>query len=635
MRPVVLPTSMVLALTLALPVSALAQDQGGLNAHGFALTAQDGDVRDHLAMHRPGPMAGGNWFVGGLAEYAHRPLVLVTEADGGRELDPALTNVFALNLVAGVSPHERFRLTASAPVFLTSSSFGEGQGAAFGDVRIDVMGILVNPDDADGIGVAVVPWIDLPTGATDKFLGRRAVGGGGVIAGTVEEERWTLTSNLGLQGEPAVEVQNLSGGLGLVAAVGGNYLLDDVSSIGLETRLFAPFTRSGRAGTGSPSEAIVSYRRTTDAGGWFTGGLAAPLTSGAGAAIFRIYVGGGFGKTGPGAAKDKDLDGITDDLDACPEDPETVNDYIDEDGCPDTLSELVVDVRWRGEPLAGADLTVQGTDSEDTVRLKDEETSWTSPVPPDTMWKIKGAKGECLRGEVKKLVKQGREVAELDLKLVPSATASIHVHDTAGNPVPGARITFDSATPECVPEPPELGNNGKVLVDIGPGRHKVIVGAPGYRVIEVPLLASPGDELPVEVTLAPTKLKVEKNRIVILDKVNFETNKAVIRPDSFELLNEVAEVIMRNPEAGRVEVQGHTDDQGPDDYNLGLSQRRAEAVRKYLIDRGVERDRLIAVGYGESKPIADNGSRAGRAKNRRVEFILVDQDSQEIREPAE
>ncbi len=629
MRPVVVP----LALMLAAP--ALAQDEGGFDAHGFVLTAQDGDIRDHLAMQRPGPLTPGGWFVGGVAEWAHRPLVFVTPGGDGNEIEPALTDLLALNLTAGVSPHERFRITASMPLFLHSKSFGEGQGLAGGDLRLDVMAVLVDPDDADGLGVAVVPWIDLPTGASGKFLGRRTVGGGGVLAGTVEEETYTLSANLGLQADPGIEVGNLTGGASLVAAVGANHLLDDVSSIGLEARMQAPFSKNERAGTGTPSEAILSYRRTTESGAWFTGGLSAPLTSGAGAAVFRLFIGGGFGKTGPGVAKDRDMDGITDDLDACPTEPETKNGYIDEDGCPDQLSELVVDVLWRGEPVTGADLKVTGTDSEETVRLKDTETSWTNAVPPDTMWNIEGRKGECLRGDVKKLVKEGREVAQLDLKLVPSATASIHVHDSAGNPVPGARLAFESGQMECLPEPPALGSDGKTLVDIGPGRHKLIVAAPGYRVVEVPILASPGDELPVDVTLQPTKLKVEKNRIVILEKVNFELNKATIKADSFDLLNEVGEVIMRNPDAGRVEVQGHTDDQGSDSYNLDLSQRRAEAVRDYLIKRGVDKERLIAVGFGESKPIADNRTPAGRAENRRVEFILIDQDSQEIKEKVE
>jgi outer membrane protein OmpA-like peptidoglycan-associated protein len=248
------------------------------------------------------------------------------------------------------------------------------------------------------------------------------------------------------------------------------------------------------------------------------------------------------------------------------------------------------------------------------------------------MWLLKAKKGECLEGEVKKLVGPGVNEADVALRLIPSATVRIWVHDAAGSPVPATRLMWDSVTPECLPEPPALGSNGKAEATIGSGTHKLIVGAPGYRVVEVPILASPGDELPIEVVLSPTKLRVEKKRIVILEKVQFEFNKAVIKPESFELLNEVADVIKRNPQAGRVEVQGHTDDKGPDKYNLDLSQRRSESVRDYLLAQGVARERMVAVGYGESLPLVPNANEANRATNRRVEFLLIDQKDQEIEE---
>lgn len=614
------PVLALAALAATIAPTAHAQDSGGINAHAFALTAQDGDIRDHFATHRPGALPEMGWFAGAVAEYAHRPLVLVTEDDGGDSVQAALNNVVALNVAAGISPIDRVRVTASAPVFLTSTSFGDSQGAAFGDVRLDVMGLLVDPDDTDGIGVAVVPWIDLPTGATGKFLGRRGVAGGGVLAATVEEPTWTLTSNLGVQGEPSLDgVQNLRGGASLVAAVGGNYLIDDVSSVGLEARVLAALSSNDRAGTGSPGEAILSYRRTTDAGAWLTGGVAAPITAGAGAAVFRVFVGGGFGKLGPSTPGDRDQDGITDDLDTCPGEPETFNDYVDEDGCPDGLSELVVNVTWRGEPLEGADLTITGPDGVQLHQVKG--TTFRQQASPDTMWQIVGRKGDCLQGEAKQLIRQGAGPVDLDLKLVPSATMMLKVMDEAGNPVPGVKVLWDSRSPECVPEEVEVERSGKAMVDIGPGRHKLVVGAPGYRVVEVPVLASPGDELPVDVTLTRTKLKVTGSGIDILEQVNFETGRSTIRPDSFDLLNEVAEVLLRNRE-GRVEVQGHTDDRGDAMENLELSQARAEAVRNYLIQRGVDRDRLIATGYGENKPIADNGTAEGRAANRRVAFVF-------------
>jgi outer membrane protein OmpA-like peptidoglycan-associated protein len=92
---------------------------------------------------------------------------------------------------------------------------------------------------------------------------------------------------------------------------------------------------------------------------------------------------------------------------------------------------------------------------------------------------------------------------------------------------------------------------------------------------------------------------------------------------SFPLLNNVADVIKSHPDITKVQVEGHTDSRGNDDANQSLSERRAQSVVKYLISRGVAAERLTAVGFGESKPIADNNTNAGRSTNRRVEFVII------------
>lgn len=120
------------------------------------------------------------------------------------------------------------------------------------------------------------------------------------------------------------------------------------------------------------------------------------------------------------------------------------------------------------------------------------------------------------------------------------------------------------------------------------------------------------------------KVVVSKNKIIITEPVYFATNKDKILQQSFEILNEVARVLDENPQLRLVRVEGHTDSKGRDAYNQELSQRRAASVRKYLIGKGIARDRLEAIGYGETQPIADNETPEGRAKNRRVEFTIVD-----------
>ena len=104
--------------------------------------------------------------------------------------------------------------------------------------------------------------------------------------------------------------------------------------------------------------------------------------------------------------------------------------------------------------------------------------------------------------------------------------------------------------------------------------------------------------------------------------IQFENGKATIKKNSYKILNDIAKVFIDNANY-IVEVQGHTDNVGKYNYNLDLSERRAQAVRTYLINQGVPAERLTAHGYGPDKPIADNKTKAGRALNRRVEFNIT------------
>jgi OOP family OmpA-OmpF porin len=106
----------------------------------------------------------------------------------------------------------------------------------------------------------------------------------------------------------------------------------------------------------------------------------------------------------------------------------------------------------------------------------------------------------------------------------------------------------------------------------------------------------------------------------ILSGVNFDLNKAVVRPDAKETLQSDIKILKENPQI-RVEVQGHTCDLGDANYNRSLSDKRANAIKDYLVSQGVAADRLTARGYGEDRPRFPNDVEANRAKNRRVELV--------------
>jgi len=108
--------------------------------------------------------------------------------------------------------------------------------------------------------------------------------------------------------------------------------------------------------------------------------------------------------------------------------------------------------------------------------------------------------------------------------------------------------------------------------------------------------------------------------VKITQQIHFETNKDKIRPESYPVLDAVADVLGKNPKI-TLEVQGHTDNKGAAVYNKDLSNRRAQSVRKYLVAHGVTDARLTAMGYGMERPLVDNGSASNRALNRRVQFV--------------
>jgi len=121
-----------------------------------------------------------------------------------------------------------------------------------------------------------------------------------------------------------------------------------------------------------------------------------------------------------------------------------------------------------------------------------------------------------------------------------------------------------------------------------------------------------------------TKVVVSKTKIEILEKVYFASGKSRIRPRSFNLLDQVATILRTNPWIKQLRIEGHTDDRGSAESNQKLSQARAEAVKAFLVDAGIEAERLEAKGYGEEKPIESNDTRAGREANRRVTFQIAE-----------
>lgn len=160
-----------------------------------------------------------------------------------------------------------------------------------------------------------------------------------------------------------------------------------------------------------------------------------------------------------------------------------------------------------------------------------------------------------------------------------------------------------------------IGCPGKQLLDApckvpapAPEPEQVVAAEPVAAPAPAPAYVAPA---PAPEPAAPQKL--------VLEGVNFDFDKATLRQEDIGSLDNDVETLKSWGDVD-IEVAGHTDSMGSDAYNMKLSKQRAEAVRNFLISRGVAADRLTAKGYGESQPVADNATEEGRFKNRRVEL---------------
>ncbi|HTP52655.1 MAG TPA: OmpA family protein [Anaeromyxobacteraceae bacterium] len=121
-------------------------------------------------------------------------------------------------------------------------------------------------------------------------------------------------------------------------------------------------------------------------------------------------------------------------------------------------------------------------------------------------------------------------------------------------------------------------------------------------------------------------VEIQAERLSLRDMIQFDFGKDTIKPESDHILDDIAAILKNHPEITRVRVEGHTDIVGTAAYNQSLSERRAAAVVRALVARGVAPARLLAAGFGFTRPIATNDTALGRAKNRRVEFVIVGEE---------
>jgi len=288
---------------------------------------------------------------------------------------------------------------------------------------------------------------------------------------------------------------------------------------------------------------------------------------------------------------DRDGDGLKDDVDKCPDDPEDFDGFEDEDGCP--------------EP------------DNDRDGILDEDDK--CPLIPEDKDGFQDEDG-CPEGD--KNDRDGDGILDNVDKCPDDPEDFDQFEDVDGCPDPDndqdGILDVDDLCPNDPEDKdgfededgcPDLDNDKDRILDKDdkcPNEPETYNGTDDE------------DGCPDRGRVVVTDTAIE-----ILDMVYFEYNKAVIKSQSFPILDAVAATLQGNPSIALIEVQGHTDERGDDAYNLDLSDRRAHSVEKYLADKGVDVKRLSAQGYGETQPIDRQHNEAAWAKNRRVAFLIL------------
>lgn len=288
---------------------------------------------------------------------------------------------------------------------------------------------------------------------------------------------------------------------------------------------------------------------------------------------------------------DRDGDGLLDDIDQCPAEPEDFDDFEDADGCPELDNDLDqvpdADDACPNEPedKDGNDDADGCPESDLLDRDGDGVLDQDDPCPddPEDLDDFEDADG-CPDTD-----NDGDGIVDVDDLCPDDPEDRDDFEDDNGCPDPDNDQDRILDVDDKCPLEPEVYNT--VEDDDGcPDRGDVELG---------------------------------EDKLVIMKKIYFEYDSAIIKKQSHPILNTVAEILQINPDIGLIEVQGHTDERGNDDYNLRLSQARAQSVVDFLAEKGVSPTRLEARGYGETRPLDIRSNQEAWAVNRRVEFIIV------------
>jgi len=601
-----------IALALA-PLAAAAQPAGNLTLDPFRPAI---DSRGYLTINASQPLGHEevSFGIGSLA-WGHE-LLAFEEGTNTYSVDDVITATLIAAVGFHVGPAE-LQLAASMPLTILAGDRGpdelgapgnanddkdytvEGQG--LGNLGLHLKTRFLATSRPPHVGLGVIASVFLPTATADRFLGERKLtpqligivdkefGRRGrlrvALNGGIRLRETTTFVDVGDMGSPATN-QRIVASAEVPYGVGVAYAIAP-QKFDVVAEVFGALPLGDHENY-QPLEALGGIKLYLARNSFLSLGAGRGLMPAKGGnPDARAFIGIVFEPN----LGDRDGDGLKDDVDKCPDDPEDFDRFEDEDGCP--------------EP------------DNDRDGIVDEDDK--CPEIPEDKDNFEDEDG-CPEGD--KNDRDGDTILD-HLDRCPDDPEDFDEHeDDDGCPDPDNDhdriLDVDDLCPNDAEDYdkfededgcPDLDNDKDRILDkddrcpIEPEEYNNFQDEDGCPDRHGARLTDIG--------------------IVTLEPIHFEYNKAIIKRESYYILDAVHASLEGNPDLTLVEVAGHTDERGDDAYNLDLSQRRAEAVVKYLVDKGIDGKRLEAQGYGETQPIAKSHTEKAWATNRRVEFLIL------------
>ena len=611
--------------------------------------------------------------------YADTPMRV---ADRGGKTFKLLESQLQADLTMALGITDRFQIGVGLPLTLSQTTESDAlfppdandpagpgglEGSVFGDLRVVPKVALIQDDG--GIHISLAGNFTLPTGEGKELQGSEVV--------TIEPElivQADLTERFRIAANAGYLLRESRGYLGLV--VGNEATFGLAAAYDLTawtwTAIAEAVGRVGAApdggvlGDNAPMEARLALRWRPVEDWALTVGGGPGLTSGYGAPNWRAFAGLTYTA---GALPDSDGDGLADPRDQCPNAAEDLDGIDDWDGCPDLdddedgVLDTVDRCPHRKEDIDGfedhdgcpdPDNDADGRpDNEDKCPNEPEDADGFDdfdgcPDPDDDNDGVLDVNDQCRTQQEDKdgfEDEDGCPDYDNDQDGVPDVADQCPLkpedldgfQDADGCPdYDNDGDGFADVSDRCPLDPEDI--NGVDDEDGCPDA----MGQPSPP--PAPVVREP-EPPPVEPTPPPAPApppppatppgrvptaRVTPTHIRCAGRIKFDNNSAVIRSESYPVIDCVVVALQDNPRITMVRVAGHTDVSGPETYNAWLSGRRAMAVRKYILSKGIRNGRVFFKGYGESQQIGPNFTADQRARNRRVEFMILEVNNRPV-----